>query len=397
MLDRVDLLLEAVSVVVGVDRDRLLGDDRPVVDLFVDQVHRDARDLRAPRERLLDRAQTRERGEQRGVQVEDPTVERPDHLGPEHPEVPGEDDVPDTTRLEVREQGGIEVRGLGVLDRVEEDRRDPALASALERPRRLTIGHDEHDPWGDDIVVEQRLEVRPLPRRQDRDPRLIHPSTLWRAVNAVNRRSRKLACVPVEERGVRAGERCSLHPGSASVARCDGCGRPLCIVCAVPVRGHVYGNECLADALGTDVVPDGAPSAEPSRSRLGWISVGFGVAIIGVALPWSRFGLGSDPLGALGRQPRWSWLVAGAAAAGLLWSFLEPRLPVERPAAFITLVLASLVVVGSALSIGRPPPFTRTWLGPWIAAGGGAVALIAQLLTQTMAARRRSDGSIEPS
>jgi uncharacterized membrane protein len=221
-------------------------------------------------------------------------------------------------------------------------------------------------------------------------------STLWRAAYAVNRRSRKLADVPVEERGVRASERCSLHPGTTSVARCDSCGRALCLPCAVPVRGRTYGAECLADALGPEAAGATSGAAAPARA-MPPAGLGFALALLGVALPWSRFGMGSGPLGALGRQPRWSWVVAGAAAAGLVWSLLERWLESGRATTVVTIVFAALVVLGSALSIGRPPPFTRTWIGPWVSAAGGCVALIVGLLPQISGRRGPSEGSPERS
>ena len=50
--------------------DRLLEDDRPRVDPLVHEVDRDAEDLHAVVERLLDRAHARERGQQRGMHVD---------------------------------------------------------------------------------------------------------------------------------------------------------------------------------------------------------------------------------------------------------------------------------------------------------------------------------------
>jgi hypothetical protein len=49
-------------------------------------------------------------------------------------------------------------------------------------------------------------------------------------------------------------------------------------------------------------------------------------------------------------------------------------------------VLAGLVGVFALLSIWHPPAFTRTWIGPWIAVLGGAVACAATL------AERRARG-----
>ncbi len=81
VLDLVDPSLERVPVVVVADRDRLLRDDRPVVDLLVDEVHGHAGDLHAPREGVGDRRRSGERRQQGRMDVQHPAVERADELG----------------------------------------------------------------------------------------------------------------------------------------------------------------------------------------------------------------------------------------------------------------------------------------------------------------------------
>ena len=54
VLDRVDLGLERLDGVVLVDSNHLLGDDRTLVEDLVGEVHRDAGDLHAVVERVLD-------------------------------------------------------------------------------------------------------------------------------------------------------------------------------------------------------------------------------------------------------------------------------------------------------------------------------------------------------
>jgi hypothetical protein len=51
------------------------------------------------------------------------------------------------------------------------------------------------------------------------------------------------------------------HPGVVAAATCERCDRPVCISCAIPVRGAVIGAECLPADFGT------APPVEPPAVR----------------------------------------------------------------------------------------------------------------------------------
>src|SRR5439155_22321755 len=94
--------------------------------------------------------------------------------------------------------------------------------------------------------------------------------------------------------------RCSAHPGIPSVAVCHACGRPLCITCAVPVRGEVLGPECLAEVIGRDTP---APHAVPTRPRtvsFDVVGIMFLATVAATVLPWTRFGVASGLFGAWG-------------------------------------------------------------------------------------------------
>jgi hypothetical protein len=159
-----------------------------------------------------------------------------------------------------------------------------------------------------------------------------------------------------------------------SVARCENCGRTLCITCAIPVRNTVYGTECLAAVLGDDVAAQAGNTARRAPSaRLMTVTCAFAVAVIGTLLPWTRFQEGSGPFGAWGLSPRWSLVAAVAAVVGLAASLRAWR---ETTAALATALRLSAValVAGCVLAIGRPPAFAPAWLGPWVTLVGGAVA-----------------------
>jgi hypothetical protein len=187
--------------------------------------------------------------------------------------------------------------------------------------------------------------------------------------------------VPVEERSTRSAERCDQHPARSAVATCAGCGRPLCLTCAVPVRGAVLGVECLPEPLGDDPPP--APRAA-RRPPLQLVTAGaLALALVATVVPWSRFGVGAGTFGAWEQAPRWSSLTAAAAVLGCLaWAARRLLLPARRWPGVAIAVLGGLVSLGAAMSIWHPPAFTRTWIGPWIALAAGVVACVSSVAAE---------------
>src|SRR5271154_1169400 len=49
--------------------------------------------------------------------------------------------------------------------------------------------------------------------------------------------------------------KCAVHPDVDAVAYCRNCGKPLCSVCARPVRDVIYCEDCLAATLGLQGPP----------------------------------------------------------------------------------------------------------------------------------------------
>jgi hypothetical protein len=157
------------------------------------------------------------------------------------------------------------------------------------------------------------------------------------------------------------------------VATCANCGRPICVGCAVPIRGVAYGQECLTQVLGDDA-PEPA-AAVPLRSALDrGIGAALAVASVVTVMPWTRFGTGSRWFrGAWSTNMRWSILPACAAVIGLAaWLVLGRGRPV--PARLAGLVAGGLIAAGSLLAILNPPPFTKPALAPWIALLSGLAA-----------------------
>lgn len=185
------------------------------------------------------------------------------------------------------------------------------------------------------------------------------------------------------ERSTRSAERCAVHPSRSSVSRCSNCLRPLCLTCAVPVRGRVLGPECLAAELGADAPPEAARRAVVPGGRMRAVAGGaLVVALAATLLPWSRFAVGSGMFGAWGWQGRWAHLATLASAAGVLvWLVRRLLGDGDRRGFDVALaVLGALTFAGALLAISRPPPFTHTAVGPWVAGVAGAVACAASLV-----------------
>jgi hypothetical protein len=182
-------------------------------------------------------------------------------------------------------------------------------------------------------------------------------------------------------------ERCQHHPARAAAARCAGCDGPLCLSCAVPVRGRVFGPECVADELGD---PDLMVPPEPDRSRPGsWVAaVGAALALVGTIGPWTRTGAGDRVLGAWVPNVRWSTVAAVGAVALVLAAW---RLRAHRGRPTLVIVAGTVVAVASTLAIVFPPTFQVASWGPWLGVAGGAIATVAGIAI-VVVERRPSQG-----
>ncbi|MEX0990845.1 MAG: hypothetical protein WD004_01050 [Actinomycetota bacterium] len=195
----------------------------------------------------------------------------------------------------------------------------------------------------------------------------------------------------LDERSAKAAKRCERHPAASVIAECADCGRPMCVRCAVPVRGRVLGEECLPAALGPNLVLE---PEHPTRARLPlpWTGIAFAVAALASIIPWKRFGPGSGLLGAWAITPRWSMLAGIGALVGLMiWGAVALRPLSPRPRWVAALrVLAGLVIAGSVLHLLRPPSFGPSSIGPWLALAAGIVALVTTLRWSRSPARAGS-------
>lgn len=198
--------------------------------------------------------------------------------------------------------------------------------------------------------------------------------------------------MPTSERTARAAGRCETHPSRPALQACDSCGRPLCLTCAIPVRGRVLGAECLGPIIGP-VQEEEAPGPRSFRSAAVVAGTGFLVAVAATLLPWSApsYSHYTGPFGGWGFSPlAWSLLASAAALLGAMaWVLLGRWRGFSGRGAVATAALALLSAAGAVLYLAHPPFATRPWLGPWVllagcAAGfGGAIAGMGRLGART--------------
>jgi hypothetical protein len=182
-------------------------------------------------------------------------------------------------------------------------------------------------------------------------------------------------------------ERCIHHPSRAAVARCSACEEPVCVACAVPVRGRVLGPECLAEELGDPAI---TTPPEPDRAMAGsWVAVaGAALALVATVGPWTRTGAGDRLFGAWVPSVRWS-MVAAVAAALLVPAVWWFRTYGTRSGATLVICGGTAIAVASVLAIAFPPTFQVASWGPWVAAVGGTIAVAGGIANTVIGARPR--------
>ena len=180
--------------------------------------------------------------------------------------------------------------------------------------------------------------------------------------------------------------RCANHPGVASVAACELCGRWLCVVCAVPVRGRVIGPECLASVV--EDAPPALPPAAMGRRGDRLAIAGFALVTVLSIFPWSRFGDSSRFFGAW--TLHWSIVAVTAGVVGLVFALSVWRRPIHQLAeAGIEAGLAGTVAAAALLHHHHPPPLTVGSAAPWLAVAGATVALAGALVKAATVLRAR--------
>jgi hypothetical protein len=154
------------------------------------------------------------------------------------------------------------------------------------------------------------------------------------------------------------------------------------MACAVPVRGTVFGPECLGQVLGE---PPPVPRRVPRPIGDLVTAGGFGLVVVVSVFPWSRFGAASGPFEAW--TTHWSLLAVAAGAAGLVTTFVFRRRSLgDVLEGAIALALAAVVFVAAYLHRLHPPPLSSASLAP-LGAMVGALAAAAGVVMRFIAGR----------
>src|SRR3990170_2066080 len=177
---------------------------QPVLRLVVHQMNRYTGHLGSPPERVLHGVRSREGGQQRRVDVQDPPLVGPDELRPEDPHEARERYSTDLPLLKHGTDRTVVGVPVGAHSGVEEHRLYPGGAGPFQSPRVTMVGYHHAYPRPPHRVIEPRLEVRSLPRRKHRDP-CVRPCTHGAARYGGRRASVKRG--PAKSGGPRAPDR----------------------------------------------------------------------------------------------------------------------------------------------------------------------------------------------
>lgn len=162
------------------------------------------------------------------------------------------------------------------------------------------------------------------------------------------------------------------------MGRCDSCGNPACLSCAIPVRGKLLCQTCASRELGAPE-PPASITRRPRRPDVA-AAVLLGVALLATIPPWHRSGPLTEVLSAWRPGPQPWPLIASLGALVALAAALAPvatrRISARAGAAACALV-ASLAGVAAALALAASPDYTSPTLAPFavLAAAGSAAIL----------------------
>jgi hypothetical protein len=143
----------------------------PRVDPFVDEVNRRAGCRRAGGERLLDGAQSREGGQERGMDVHDAPREGSQEAAPQQAHESGQRDQLHAARPKRVDERGVE--GVAVREglAIQHDRFDAQPRGAFQNRRAGAVAQQRDDAgWLERSAafgLHERLEVRAIPRGED--------------------------------------------------------------------------------------------------------------------------------------------------------------------------------------------------------------------------------------
>ena len=173
-----------------------------------------------------------------------------------------------------------------------------------------------------------------------------------------------------------AKQRCGVHTDRPSVGRCQECGRPACLGCAVPFRGRLLCRTCAARALGTPRPEEAVPGASTGPDLV--VGAALAVGLLATIPPWHQAGSLSEALSAWSPSGELPVFVAVLALAGAAARTLGAAL-LHRTGRGSTAGAAALSAVEAgviAFSLIRAPDFYAFTLAPFVALAAGMAAAV---------------------
>jgi hypothetical protein len=173
---------------------------------------------------------------------------------------------------------------------------------------------------------------------------------------------------------------CPVHGDRQAVERCAECGRPVCLACAVPVRGRVLCTECARRVVGEPVREAARPRRSRSRIPEASATILLGLALVATILPWDRFGALTGMFSAWrlssGAWPFLACLLILTAAVVSSVALLRRWPAILRYSAPAYTALSATAVGAVGLALVRAPDFTSHTPAPYVALAAAAGAAL---------------------
>lgn len=139
MLDGLNPAMQRLDIVGGHDGDRLLSDNRPMINVFINEVDGDTGRLDTIRQSFFDGASTRESWKQGGVDIHD-TLREPSHgFYGENSHESSEDYEFNLVAIQQIADGGGKRGPIRVVGPVDDLRRDPGGLCPEQTARAMTV------------------------------------------------------------------------------------------------------------------------------------------------------------------------------------------------------------------------------------------------------------------
>lgn len=162
------------------------------------------------------------------------------------------------------------------------------------------------------------------------------------------------------------------------MGRCQACGRPTCLDCAIPFRGRLLCESCASRELGVPELSAPRASRRPRRPEVA-AAILFVIGLLATIPPWHRSGPLTEALSAWrpGPQP-WPLIASVGTLAGLAVALapLASRSLLLRTVARGYALAGAVAAAAAVLALAASPDYTSPTLVPYgvvVMAGSAAV------------------------